>query len=470
LVQVLIAVLPITSAFAQSQPLNGSSPRPFYVFAHNPNTLDDVRAALDAGANALEPDITRAPCNFIDLLQDLVTWDSDFPNGDGECTDTKLTEWLDGVHDLAMSNRQLALIVFDVKSPAALPIFGPLILDAIRNHLNIGDVDISVIISVGTRDDLAVFDRILTSPLRPREGVMVDAEDQVGDVVSSFFARGYRGNIGYGDGTSAVGPHLFPAMDAAVWSRAVFGDPKAIPYVYTINLEGSMKAFIDVGVDGIITDDIGALARIVRERSDVRLARREDNPFLTSNETYGLTVRTGDDGTDANITFTLHGSLGNATTTVNTFHIGRMEHGDTNLVTIPSADLGALQSITVTNDGTGNGPDWILQDVTVHSGHWLKKDLSYHFTATLNDTLSGGSSKTLPFRVDEFVWSGFAAVSDGTSTNPRKRLGDASAEGAPGGTIHLAAGRYGEKLTLTKPCTLKFWGDHGSTPAVIGLQ
>ena len=32
-------------------------PRPFYVVGHNPNTIHDVLAALDAGANAVEPDI-----------------------------------------------------------------------------------------------------------------------------------------------------------------------------------------------------------------------------------------------------------------------------------------------------------------------------------------------------------------------------------------------------------------------------
>src|SRR5258706_3885274 len=42
---------------SQNTPLNGSSPRPFYVVGHNPNTLADVDDALGAGANALEPDI-----------------------------------------------------------------------------------------------------------------------------------------------------------------------------------------------------------------------------------------------------------------------------------------------------------------------------------------------------------------------------------------------------------------------------
>ena len=31
--------------------------RPFYLLAHNPNSIAAVRTALDAGANAIEPDV-----------------------------------------------------------------------------------------------------------------------------------------------------------------------------------------------------------------------------------------------------------------------------------------------------------------------------------------------------------------------------------------------------------------------------
>src|SRR5881394_723009 len=43
-------------------PLNGAQPRPFYVFAHNPNTLEGVTNALKNGCNALEPDIATVTC------------------------------------------------------------------------------------------------------------------------------------------------------------------------------------------------------------------------------------------------------------------------------------------------------------------------------------------------------------------------------------------------------------------------
>ena len=230
-----------------------------------------------------------------------------------------------------------------------------------------------------------------------------------------------------------------------------------------------MRTFIDAGVDGIITGELRKLFGIVHGRSDVRPATRQNNPFQPLPEAYGLMIRTGDDGTDANITFTLEGSLGSSKITVNTAPFGRMESGETNFVTIPSRNLGALKSIIVENDGSGNRPNWLLRDITVQSARWLKPDPSYHYTATLNGINRGHEFDKIPFRLDEFAFAGFAGfVSDGTIANPRKKVGDAYGEVAPGGTIHVAAGLYSETVTLSKPCTLTFWADHGTGPVLIG--
>jgi hypothetical protein len=401
-------------------------------------------------------------------LDSLVDWDSSLPFRDGVCSDTKFVAWLDGVHNLAFDH-ELALIVFDLKSSVATAERGRMILDAIRTHLNFGGINIYIILSVATKDDLAVFADILKT-LGPREGVMVDSEDDAGAVANYFIDRGYFGNIGYGDGTEFVGPHLVTAIDGAVWLRATRGFPRSVTYVYTINLEDSMRTFIDAGVDGIITDELLTLTHIVHGRSDIRLATRQDNPFQPLPEAYGLMIRTGDDGTDANITFTLEGSLGSSKITVNTAPTGRMGKGDTNFVTIPSKNLGVLKSITVENDGSGDRPNWLLQDITVQSARWLKPDPSYHYTATLNGINRGHGFDKIPFRLDEFAFAGFGGLSDGTVANPRKTVGEAYREVAPGGTIHVAAGAYTEKVTLSKPCTLTFWADHGNGPVLIGLQ
>jgi PLAT/LH2 domain len=47
-----------------------------------------------------------------------------------------------------------------------------------------------------------------------------------------------------------------------------------------------------------------------------------------------------------------------------------MESNYWNWVTIPSDDLGALQLITVQRDNQGNGPDWFLDQIEVHSARF----------------------------------------------------------------------------------------------------
>ena len=290
--------------------LNGSAPRPFYVVAHNPNTVQDAANALAAGANALEPDITTSACGLVD-------WDSSSPNRDGHCSDTKLVDWLDGVHNLAIQFPNLALIVFDIKSPAATADHGTEILNLIRTHLNTGPVDVNVILSIATRDDGAVFNDILQNGLGPREGVQVDAEDDPADIVNFFFGApyNYSGNIGYGDGTAFQGPNLPRSIDRAAFLRASVGYPKSVTYVYTLNHITSMHSFIYSGVDGIIPDSFGVQASgdtshitdllgVVNEHPEIRLATRADNPFAPALQSYGLEVTTSDDtfsGTDANI-------------------------------------------------------------------------------------------------------------------------------------------------------------------------
>jgi hypothetical protein len=483
----IIPIIPVNTAQAAGNPLNGSSRRLFYVFGRNPNTIDDVKAALGAGANALEPDVQ------VGASGDLVV--AHEPNQSGKIS---LVDYLDKVHDEAFDSN-LGLVVFDVKSEAASPDHGLEILKAVRAHLNISGIAVVVIISVATRDDGAIFDKLIGPnaevQLGPREGVQIDEEDNAGNIVNYFVnEKHYEGNIGFGDGTIGPGPHLPRAIDGAVGIRAATGYPRAVTYVYTLENIKTMNAFIDAGVDGIIPDDIFRLPSgkldpkyverlkiVVDGRSDIFLARRDNNPFRPLNEAYALKVKTSDDefwgreGTDADLTFTLEGTQGTSSVTVNTGYIipllldsHRMEAGQTDWVTISSKDLGMLKSITIHNDGTGHGPDWKLHDITVYSARWLKPDLSYHYTATLNDWIDGDSSKTLPFRVDEFVWGGFASSSDGTVTNPWKQVTEGYNAVAPGGTIHVAAGLYREKQILTKPCKLEFLETHGPGPAVIG--
>jgi hypothetical protein len=342
-------------------------PRPFYVVGHNPNTVSDATDDVNDGANGLEPDVQV----YEDHPDQLC-----ISHGTGEPSAPTLVAYLDGIHQLAADNPQLSLVVFDCKPEATSADHGFELLTAIREHLTF-DNDLNVIISVGKLDEGGFFDRIVDL-LGPREGLMVDAEDDPGAVTNYFTGRGIT-HQGYGNGISfanfVLGPYYRYTLEAACGIRAQAGRPAFI-YVWTVNAHDELREYLRIGVDGAITDDPSDLVDIAGEAefsSLVRLASRADNPFKPANFGYGLHLHTADKwmaGTDANVTFTLTGAMGSASKTVNTELIKRMESDDWNWVTIPSDDLGSLTSITVQRDNDGNGPDWFLDRIDVRSARF----------------------------------------------------------------------------------------------------
>ena len=103
-----------------------------------------------------------------------------------------------------------------------------------------------------------------------------------------------------------------------------------------------------------------------------------------SRQGYALEVKTSDilgAGTDANITFTLHGANGSASITLDTSWSNMMERNDTNYVYIPSADLGNLTSITVSTDASGG--KWGISLNSEWNVDWIKvRSFGYIGTTT----------------------------------------------------------------------------------------
>lgn len=341
-------------------------PRPFYIVGHNPNTVADAVKAVNGGANGLEPDVQVYEDDSARLC---------ISHGTGEPSAPTVAAYLDGVHD-QLGGTGLSLVVFDCKSEATSADHGFELLMTIREHLTF-DNDINVIISVGKLDEGGFFDRIIDI-LGPREGLMVDAEDDPGAVTNYFTSRGLT-HQGYGNGISfmnfVLGPYYRYTLEAACGIRAQAGRPSFI-YVWTVNAHDELREYIRIGVDGIITDDPHDLVDIAAEGEFaglITLATRADSPFAQPDFAYGLHIHTADHwmaGTDANVTFTLTGTLGSASKTVDTSLIKRMEQDDWNWVTIPSSDLGNLHTITVQRDNEGNGPDWYLDRIDVHSARY----------------------------------------------------------------------------------------------------
>lgn len=407
----LLSFAPRAFADGHTQ-LNGAQPRPFWAFAHNPNDLDLVRAALKNGCNALEPDISEITCNGEEVLID---FDTDL--GVPDCGSIRFLDWCDGVNKLAQEFPNLAFVVFDIKPWASNPGSASqvtknaaAILDAARFHLNANGVHLNIIYSAPSVADSAILDEILKGPLAPTEGVMIDGEDDATPVVQHFFDQGYQGHIGFGDGTLGQGPNLPRIMDRAVYLRASIGFPTLVTYVYTISTHASMHSFINSGVDGIITTDDSQtdLQDIIATHPEIRLANRADNPFETPNEAYAIQILTGSDGTDADIEFTLNGCKGSATIKVDSGYIipllynsHRFEAGFTDWVTIPSKDIGDLESLTIKNLGGGDGPEWEVSEVHVSSANYFGPNWfvngqpSREYSCTTTTVIEDGKTKTL---------------------------------------------------------------------------
>ena len=340
-------------------------PRPFYVIGHNTNTIEQVKDCLHGGANALEPDVNVYADDSSRLC---------ISHGRGGSTAPDLPSFLGDLHETAAANPALALIVFDCKPPTATPEHGLALLTAIRLHLTHDRPDLTIVLSIANREDDKdrVF-ALIHDGLGPREGLMVDAEDDP-DAVVQFFRSRHVTNFGYGNGISVLNAWLGRryrfAVERACAVRAQTGDPKFV-YVWTVNDSDDQHEYIRIGVDGVITDDIPMLLRVVQANpTRIRMATTADSPFVTPRSEYGLSIRTGDlplAGTDATVNFTIRGRDGTTSETLNASLIKRLEADNWTSMTVPSQDLGPLTSLTVASDGLGASPDWYPEHVLLGS-------------------------------------------------------------------------------------------------------
>jgi hypothetical protein len=154
------------------------------------------------------------------------------------------------LHALAAEFPQLALVVFDCKQPATSREHGLELLTAIRTRLTF-DTELTVILSIANRDDGrgAFFERI-AGVLGPREGLMIDAEDDP-VAVSTFFAGLGAAHRGYGDGISfanfRLGRRYRGSVETAWGLRAQTGEPDFV-YVWTVNNHDDIREYLRIGV------------------------------------------------------------------------------------------------------------------------------------------------------------------------------------------------------------------------------
>jgi PLAT/LH2 domain len=353
-------------------PLDLPPPRPFYVFGHNPNTARAVAAALEAGANAIEPDVNV----YAARPDTLCVGEAGLLGGGAKASAPPLDRYLTDLAAIAREHTALALVVFDCKRKATTPRLGAQLLEAIRTHLT-GDTGLTVILSVASRRRAALFTDIARR-LGEREAAMLDSENDPASV-TAFLTQAGVANPCFGNGISVLnsilGPNVRPSLEWATQLRASRGRLR-FAYAWTVNSPRLMREYIRIGVDGLITDRPARLRDVMMEpefQRLVQLATRADNPLAAPPSAYGLTVHTGDRcfaGTDARATFTLTGDLGSAAVTIDGRFSRRFGRDAWNHLTVPSTDLGALRTLTVQRDGHGLAPAWLLDRVVVDSARY----------------------------------------------------------------------------------------------------
>jgi hypothetical protein len=387
---------------------SGKAPQPFYVIGHNTNTIEDVRMALEKGANAVEIDVNVYEDNQGELcISEAGKFDKD-EGGDSDAP--TLEQFLKELHVIVSGNpEKLALVIFDCKPKVGMAEHGVTLLKAIRALLTF-DNALNIIISVAKFSDVSIFEKI-RFVLHPLEGVMIDEENDP-TAITKFFAG--VGPICYGNGVAhafqspLLSPHVRLSIEKACALRATSGNIKWI-YTWTLGTAEFMREYLNLGVNGIIpgkasstfdAEAVGTLRSIVDQpefKSTIRLAARIDNPFARPDTAYGLQIQTGaqhDAGTDANLTFTLTGTLGSSSKTIDASTKGslpgKMENSALDFVTLECLNLGTLLSITVQRDDEGNAPDWFLDHIVISS---------FRYGVTKQANFNRWIDSTLPFTV-----------------------------------------------------------------------
>lgn len=256
-------------------------PRPFYLIGHNPNSVDAAARCLEAGANALEPDVCYEPKEDTFYVHERIplvpTWILRLFR-----KHLTLQQYLAGLKTyLAQSGResQLALIAFDLKPPYDYDVntLGAVV------HANFGVHFPKVAILATVSDPGAMAWLANLAPNETPRAVGVDDNATPEEVDAFLRTRPVR--YTYANGTSVP---LLPTtcylgdIRKAVTLRAS-GSAQGfrLVYAWTVNSERSMRAFLDSDVDGLITDRIERLRDLLQTKyaATYALATADHNPF-----------------------------------------------------------------------------------------------------------------------------------------------------------------------------------------------
>lgn len=271
--------------------------RPFYIIGHMVNSIEQIRRYLDWGANVIESDIQFHPNGSVREAY------HGFPcDCFRTCTrNANLKQFLQYVRNItdpripgSYANR-MVMQFFDLKLTGSnyKRISGRELARHVLDYLWTNDgsreQEVRALIYIDSVEDREAFEGFVEEfQARGAESRLKDVgfDGGSGDLgeIRRMFARLGINNIWQGDGKSNCLSPLYPdgRLRRAVAVRdSRSGYPQKV-YHWTIDLKLRMRLSLNIGVDGMITNDPDDLLAVLQEsyyRNEYRLATPADDPF-----------------------------------------------------------------------------------------------------------------------------------------------------------------------------------------------
>jgi PLAT/LH2 domain len=339
--------------------------RPFYIIGHNTNTLEETAECLSAGANALEPDVIHADGHFY----------ISHAHPNDYSTVCTIEDYLDQLKAFITKEPvNLALIIFDLKDTN----FDlDVLVQKVRTRFSGGPCDgVAMLFTHSDHYEFvstyrATYDNV---------GIGVDESNMPPGKLERIFIESGHKNFAYADGitTFLTKPGVFQNICAAK-ACAYNHEPESFSLVYTwvLELEGSMKKYLNAYVDGIFVDpfSIKQLLNLLHSapyKHAFELAVNGYNPFTAKPiPKYRLLVSTRDKmfaGTDAHVIFTLTGTDGSKLESLpfNGNLPGALEAGSETEVILEGIDFAEIQSLSIEMISDDLNAGWLPERILVN--------------------------------------------------------------------------------------------------------
>jgi len=253
--------------------------RKFYIIGHNPNSATKAIRCLKDGANAIEPDIRYLPQyeeKF--FVYDLVTL-----NRKRHTLKDYLIELSASLNDEKLN---LALLAFDLKpfcskiAESESAIYMKEFFGQLNEYFFSTYSPVPVLLTVGKPSEKALLEKAKPY-LKTNQAVGVDEGDTAQSVIDYF--KNSQMPIAFAAGTSSpfASPEKFkPLIKDALAVKEHTPELKLV-YTWTANSGKTMRDYINLGVDGMITGKVERLRNLIdtEYQETIELATSDYNPF-----------------------------------------------------------------------------------------------------------------------------------------------------------------------------------------------